>query len=61
MLLAKQAADLDLLSGEREAADCLKRWRDGGGTHGTVSSLGRAFTDIQQHVDFVGEVLGKLR
>ena len=44
-----------------DAADCLKRWRDGGGTHGTISSLGRGFSDIRQHVDFVGEVLGKLR
>jgi len=44
-----------------EAADHLNRWRDAGGTHGTISSLGRGFTDIQQHIDFVGEVLGKHR
>src|SRR5579859_5616429 len=44
-----------------DVADDLKRWRDGGGTHGTISSLGRGFREIQQHIDFVGEVLGKLR
>ena len=48
------------VAGAEEAADVLKRWRDGGGTHGTISSLGRGFTDIQQHIDFVGEVRGKL-
>jgi alkanesulfonate monooxygenase SsuD/methylene tetrahydromethanopterin reductase-like flavin-dependent oxidoreductase (luciferase family) len=47
-------------AGAEEVADDLKRWRDGGGTHGTISSLGRGFSDIRQHVDFVGEVLGKL-
>ena len=48
-------------AGAEEVAGDLKRWRDGGGTHGTISSLGRGFREIQQHVDFVGEVLGKLR
>ena len=38
-------------AGVDDAADCLKRWRDAGGTHGTIASLGRGFTDIQQHID----------
>jgi probable F420-dependent oxidoreductase len=44
-----------------DAADYLKRWRDGGGTHGTIASMGRGFTDIRQHVDYISEVVGKLR
>lgn len=43
-----------------DVADCLKRWRDADGAHGTISSLGRGFTDIRQHIDFVGEVVGEL-
>ncbi len=49
------------VAGAEEAADYLKSWRDDGGTHGTIASLGRGFSEIQQHVDFVGEVLAKLR
>jgi probable F420-dependent oxidoreductase len=48
-------------AGARDAADCLKRWRDAGGTHGTISPLDQGFTHIRQHIDFVGEVFGKLR
>ena len=48
-------------AGVEDAADCLKRWRDAGGTHGTISPLDQGFVDIQQHIDFVGEVLAKLR
>ena len=48
-------------AGVEDAADRLKRWRDSGGTHGTISPLDQGFADIQQHIDFVGEVLGRLR
>ena len=48
-------------AGAEDAADRLKRWRDAGGTHGTISPLDQGFTDIGQHIDFVGEVLAKLR
>jgi probable F420-dependent oxidoreductase len=48
-------------AGAEEAADRLKRWRDAGGTHGTIASLDQGFTDIGQHIDFVETVLGKLR
>jgi probable F420-dependent oxidoreductase len=48
-------------AGAEDAADRLKRWRDSGGTHGTISPLDQGFADIRRHIDFVGEVLDKLR
>jgi probable F420-dependent oxidoreductase len=48
-------------AGAEDAADCLKRWRDAGGTHGTICPLDQGHFDIRRHIDFVGEVFGKLR
>jgi probable F420-dependent oxidoreductase len=48
-------------AGAGDAADRLRRWRDSGGTHGAISPLDQGFTDIRQHIDFVGEALAKLR
>lgn len=40
-----------------EAADQLKRWRDGGGTHGSVPSTNKGLgSDIEAHIDYVSEV-----
>ena len=41
----------------QEAADHLKRWRDAGGTHGTVPSMDKGLGgDINAHVDYVADV-----
>jgi len=39
----------------REAVDVLCRWRDAGGTHGSISSMGRGFTRVEQHIDHLAE------
>lgn len=42
---------------QREAADHLRLWRDAGGTHGTVHSMGKGLaTDIDAHIDYVADV-----
>ena len=42
---------------QQEAADHLKRWRDAGGTHGSVPSMGKGLGDnIEAHIDYVAEV-----
>jgi probable F420-dependent oxidoreductase len=41
----------------REAADHLKIWRDGGGTHGCVPSMDKGLgNNIDAHIDYVAEV-----
>jgi len=44
----------------QDSADCLKRWRDLGGTHGSIHTMYRGFRDIREHIDFVGEVQRRL-
>ena len=40
----------------REAADHLKIWRDGGGTHGTVVSTQKGLgADVDAHIDYMAE------
>jgi probable F420-dependent oxidoreductase len=42
---------------KQEAADHLKRWRDTGGTHGTVPSMNKGLgNDVDAHIDYVAEV-----
>lgn len=42
---------------QQEAADHLKRWRDAGGTYGSVPSMGKGLgNDIDAHIDYVAEV-----
>jgi hypothetical protein len=42
---------------QQEAADHLKRWRDAGGTHGSVPSMGKGLgNNIEAHIDYVAEV-----
>lgn len=42
---------------KQEAADHLKRWRDAGGTHGTVPSMNKGFgTNIDAHLEYVTDV-----
>jgi probable F420-dependent oxidoreductase len=41
----------------QEAADHLKTWRDAGGTHGCVPSMGKGLGgDIDAHIEYVAEV-----
>lgn len=41
----------------QEAADHLKIWRDSGGSHGCVPSMGKGLgNDIDAHIDYVAEV-----
>ncbi|CAN7633669.1 LLM class F420-dependent oxidoreductase [Phenylobacterium sp. LjRoot225] len=41
----------------QEAADHLKIWRDAGGTHGCVPSMGKGLGgDIDAHIEYVAEV-----
>jgi probable F420-dependent oxidoreductase len=40
-----------------DAADHLRRWRDGGGTHGCVPSMGKGLSNnIEAHIDYVAQV-----
>lgn len=40
----------------REAIDHLKMWRDAGGTHGTIPSMGKGLgNNIDAHIDYLGE------
>ncbi len=39
-----------------EVTDRLKRWEDLGGTHAAVSSLGKGFRNVQEHIDFIAEL-----
>jgi probable F420-dependent oxidoreductase len=41
-------------------ADALKRWRDLGGTHGSILTMGRGFRTIEEHIDFVGDVVRRM-
>lgn len=37
------------------------RWREAGGTHAAVSTMGHGFTSIDQHIDFAAEALSAMR
>lgn len=41
----------------RTVLDLLKRWRDAGGTHAAVRTMGLGFSTPQQHMDFFAEVI----
>ena len=40
-----------------ESLDTLRRWRDAGGTHASVSTMYRGYTGPAHHLDFLNEVL----
>jgi probable F420-dependent oxidoreductase len=43
---------------EQETADCLKAWRDAGGTHGCFQTVGRGYGDnIEAHIDYMAKVI----
>lgn len=50
---------LDLMiRGQAAAKTCetVERWRDFGGTHATVGTMGQGFRSVDQHVEFITEV-----
>lgn len=38
--------------GPQPSVDTLSRWREKGGTHGSISSAEQGFTDVDQHIEF---------
>lgn len=36
--------------------DAILRWRDWGGSHVTIGTMGQDFTSVQQHIDYIAEV-----
>ncbi|MFY9329523.1 MAG: LLM class F420-dependent oxidoreductase [Georgfuchsia sp.] len=42
--------------GVQEVVDALRRWRDAGGTHASVATMGRRFTTAEQHIAYLAEV-----
>ena len=40
----------------QESVDTLKRWRDVGGTHASISTMSRGYTTPEEHIDFLAEV-----
>jgi len=43
----------------QRTAETLKRWRDAGGTHAAPVTIGKGFTSVDQHLDFLAEVRAK--
>jgi probable F420-dependent oxidoreductase len=44
----------------QQTLDFLRRWRDLGGTHASVNSMGRGFKAFAQHIDYLSEVRARL-
>ena len=42
--------------GSREMASIANRWREAGGTHHSVLTMGRGFTTVQQHLEHLAAV-----
>jgi len=40
----------------QEITDFLRRWQDLGGTHASIVSMGRGFTEPEQHLEFFAQV-----
>ena len=53
-LITIRATNLD------QTVDTVKRWRDAGGTHASINSMGKGLTTIQAHLDFIAEVRHRL-
>lgn len=45
----------------QEVVDTAMRWRDIGGTHASVYTMGRGFTRIDQHIDYLEQVAEALK
>ena len=50
---------LDLITRGQDVGkvcDTILRWRDFGGTHVTIGTMGQGFTNAEQHVDYIANV-----
>lgn len=45
----------------QETVDAVQRWRDAGGTHASVVTMGLKFKTPAQHIDYLAEVRERLR
>jgi alkanesulfonate monooxygenase SsuD/methylene tetrahydromethanopterin reductase-like flavin-dependent oxidoreductase (luciferase family) len=45
----------------KDVIETALRWRDIGGTHVSVGTMGQGFTSTDQHVDYIARVAGALR
>jgi probable F420-dependent oxidoreductase len=45
----------------KDVVDTVSRWRDIGGTHASVSTMGLGFTTTEQHIDYMRRVSETLR
>lgn len=42
-----------------ESLDTMRRWRDAGGTHASIGTMYRGYTEPADHLDFLNEVLSR--
>ena len=45
----------------KDVVDTLLRWRDAGGTHASVVTMGQKFTTIDEHIDYMKRVADAIR
>jgi probable F420-dependent oxidoreductase len=45
----------------QQVVDTIRRWRDAGGTHAAVSTMGLGHVSVDQHVDYASEVMAAIR
>jgi alkanesulfonate monooxygenase SsuD/methylene tetrahydromethanopterin reductase-like flavin-dependent oxidoreductase (luciferase family) len=45
----------------KDVVETASRWRDIGGTHAAVTTMGQKFTTIDQHIDYMKVVADALR
>ncbi len=43
-----------------KTADTLRRWRDAGGSHASIGTIGKGFSGVDAHIDFMAEVRARL-
>ncbi len=53
-LITIRATDLD------QAVETAQRWRDLGGTHVSINSMGKGLTTVEAHIDFITEARHRL-
>lgn len=61
--LEMMTASLDRTThaGPQPSIDHLRRWRDWGGTHGSIASTEQGFTEIEQHIEFQAHVKDRVQ
>jgi probable F420-dependent oxidoreductase len=45
----------------KDVVETLSRWRDAGGTHASVNTMGQKMTSIDQHIDYMKRVADAIR